>query len=133
MSGAEFFMGLGYESGADPADVLRLAEQACALAGIAASELAVIASLDSKAEDGMVTAIGRHFGCRTQHFSAAILEAETPRLLNPSEAVFRQIGCHGVAEAAALAAAGPNAALVVPKTKGDRATCAIARRGVDGR
>ena len=36
---------------------------------------------------------------------AAALEAETPRLANPSAVVFREVGCHGVAEAAALAAA----------------------------
>ena len=41
--------------------------------------------------------------------------------------MFDAVGAHGVAEAAALAAAGPEATLVVPKTKSDRATCAIAR------
>ena len=62
-------------------------------------------------------------------FDAAALEAETPRLANPSDLVFREVGCHGVAEAAALAAAGADGALVVAKTKSKRATCAIARAG----
>ena len=59
-------------------------------------------------------------------FTAAALEAETPRLKNPSEAVFREVGCHGVAEGAALAAAGADGTLVVAKRKSARVTCAIA-------
>ena len=55
------------------------------------------------------------------------MEAETPRLANPSELVFREVGAHSVAEAAALAAAGPASALIVPKAKSLRATCAIAQ------
>ncbi len=38
-----------------------------------------------------------------------------------------EVGTPGVAEAAALAAAGPDAELIVPKTKSKRATVAIAR------
>ena len=38
-----------------------------------------------------------------------------------------EVGTPGVAEAAALAAAGPDAELIVAKTKSKRATCAIAR------
>ena len=37
-------------------------------------------------------------------FSTARLLEETPRLANPSEIVFRETGCWGVAEGAALAA-----------------------------
>jgi cobalt-precorrin 5A hydrolase/precorrin-3B C17-methyltransferase len=47
--------------------------------------------------------------------------------------VFREVGCHGVAEGAALAAAGTDAALVIEKTRCRRATCAVARaaRAID--
>ena len=54
------------------------------------------------------------------------LAAEEPRLETPSELVRREVGVAGVAESAALAAAGPDGNLVVPKTKSRRATCAIA-------
>jgi cobalamin biosynthesis protein CbiG len=126
---AGFFMGLGYEHGADVGDALALAERCCRQAGLAAADLNSIASIDHKVEDGMIMAIARHFGCGVQFFPATALEVETPRLINPSESVFRAVGCHGVAEAAALAAAGPVASLVIPKTKSGRVTCAIARRG----
>jgi cobalt-precorrin 5A hydrolase/precorrin-3B C17-methyltransferase len=59
-------------------------------------------------------------------FDAATLEAEAPRLANPSEKVFAEVGCHGVAEGAALALAGPEGRLLVPKRKSANATCALA-------
>ncbi len=56
-----------------------------------------------------------------------MLEAQTPRLANPSDIVFAETGCHGVAEGAALALAGPQSTLAVPKQKSKRVTVAIAR------
>src|SRR5262249_22058649 len=66
-------------------------------------------------------------GVTARFFSAERLAQETPRLVNPSDVVLRAIGVPGVAEAAALAAAGPHATLIVPKTKSGRSTVAIAR------
>src|SRR5690606_24456574 len=66
-------------------------------------------------------------GVPARFFDAATLEAETPRLTAPSDIVFRETGCHGVAEGAALAAVGPAGTLVVPKVRGPGVTCAIAR------
>jgi cobalt-precorrin 5A hydrolase/precorrin-3B C17-methyltransferase len=60
-------------------------------------------------------------------FTAAELAAESPRLKNPSDVVAKEVGTPGVAEAAALAAAGTRSELIVEKTKSARATCAIAR------
>src|SRR5207245_3577583 len=60
-------------------------------------------------------------------FPASRLLVETPRLSERSPAAFRATGCWGVAEGAALAAAGPDGVLVVPKRKSRRATCAVAR------
>jgi cobalamin biosynthesis protein CbiG len=127
------YLGIGHESGADPAAALALVQQCCRQAGLDTHAIAAIASLDAKAAQDVVAGIARHFGWAVQYFSAAVLEAETPRLLNPSDAVFDAVGCHGVAEAAALAAAGPDAALILPKTASGGITCAIARRGGDGR
>ena len=50
----------------------------------------------------------RSSGCRRGSFPASRLLAETPRLSERSEAAFRATGCWGVAEGAALAAAGPD-------------------------
>ena len=64
---------------------------------------------------------------RLRFFSASALLDETPRLANPSDSVFRAVGCYGVAEGAALAAVGKDGALVVEKRRSAHATCAIAR------
>ena len=84
-------------------------------------------SLDLKADEDAVLALADHLGVPARFFDAATLEAEAPRLANPSDVVFAEVGCHGVAEGAALAAAGPEAQLVVEKQKSANATVAIAR------
>ena len=128
-----FYIGIGYQRGVPDADILALAMRCCEEAGVSLGEIAAVSSLDRKAADGILAALARHFDCEIRYFSPTELEAETPRLKNPSEIVFREIGCHGVAEAAALAAAGPRSELVVPKTALGGVTCAIARRLDDGR
>ncbi|WP_374653280.1 cobalamin biosynthesis protein [Dongia sp.] len=130
---ARHFLGIGHESRAQFADLLALIELGLAQAGLQAGDIAGIASLAGKEPGGLVAELGRHFAAPVRYFSAAALEVETPRLKNPSEAIFRQMGCHGVAEAAALAAAGPAAHLILPKMAGRGGTCAIARRGPFGR
>jgi cobalt-precorrin 5A hydrolase/precorrin-3B C17-methyltransferase len=69
--------------------------------------------------------LAAELGVPARFFSAAELERETPRLKNPSDIVFKETGCHGVAEGAALAAVGARGALVVSKVRSEHATCAI--------
>jgi cobalt-precorrin 5A hydrolase/precorrin-3B C17-methyltransferase len=59
-------------------------------------------------------------------FDRDALAAQTPRLQNPSEVVQEEIGIPGVAEAAALAAAGDTGVLIHPKAKSGQATMALA-------
>ena len=65
-------------------------------------------SLDLKAAEPAIHALAAQLGVPARFFPASRLEAETPRLANPSAAVFATTGCHGVAEGAALAAVGPD-------------------------
>jgi cobalamin biosynthesis protein CbiG len=126
---ARYVLGVGHDSAATLAALTALVADALAERGLSAADIACVASIEQKAAAGLVAALADELGRPARYFSAAVLEAETPRLLNPSEAVFRQMGCHGVAEAAALAAAGPAATLILPKTGGKGVTCAIARAG----
>ena len=126
------YLGLGHGSGATLSDLREIVRQGLAAASLRPGDIAALASLDAKAGDGLLAELGLHLSLPILYFSAARLEAETPRLKNPSAAVFRQLGCHGVAEAAALAAAGPAAELILPKIAGNRVTCAIARRVAAG-
>ncbi|OAP42724.1 cobalamin biosynthesis protein CobE [Sinorhizobium glycinis] len=123
---AKLVLGLGCERNTEPAEVIALAEQALAGAGAGRRDVAFVASLDARAEEPAIHAAGRHFSVPVRFFDAATLEAEATRLQNPSEIVFTHTGCHGVAEGAALAGAGCDAVLLVPKMRSARATAAVA-------
>lgn len=120
-------LGLGCERGADADEVLALARQALQLAGITAGDIAAVASIDSRVEEPAILAVADEFKAPSAFFSAVRLEDETPRIKNPSAIVFARVGCHGVAESAALAAAGADAELILPKIKSAHATAAVAR------
>ena len=120
-------LGVGCERDADPQVLIYLADQTLEQAGLAPQSVAVVVTLDVKMDEPAVHAVAEHLGVPARFFGAPALEAETPRLATPSDLVFRAVGCHGVAEGAALAAAGPAGALAVPKVRGKQVTCAIAR------
>ncbi len=124
---ATLALGMGCERGCDPAEAIALAERAIAESGYARQSIAAVVSLDLKADEAAIHAVAAHLGVPARVFDAATLERETPRLKNPSEVVFAEVGCHGVAEGAALAAAGALGELVFPKIKSKGATAAIAR------
>ncbi len=120
-------LGLGCERGCSPEELIHLAKRVLVAGGLATEAVACVASLDLKADEPAVSAVADWLGVPLRLFDASTLERETPRLTAPSEVVFRAVGCHGVAEAAALACAGADGTLAMPKTKSARGTCAIAR------
>jgi cobalt-precorrin 5A hydrolase/precorrin-3B C17-methyltransferase len=120
-------LGMGCERHAKPEEAIALAEEALAKGGLARASLAAVCSIDLKADETAIHAVAAHFGVPARFFPAATLEAEAPRLKNPSEIVFAEVGCHGVAEGAALAAVGAEGELVFEKIKSKGATAAIAR------
>ena len=120
-------VGIGCERGAAADEITALARSCLDAAGLAPDAVAGVFSIDLKADEPAVHLLAQSLGVPARFFPAAALEAEAPRLRNPSDLVFREVGCHGVAEGAALAAAGPAGALVVEKTKSARGTCAISR------
>lgn len=119
-------IGVGCERNAKPVELIRLVQGVLDREEIARDSIAGIYSLDLKADEPAMHELAKWFGVPFRVFDAAALEAETPRLANPSETVFAEVGVHGVSEGAALAAAGPDSTLIVPKQKSDRATCAFA-------
>ena len=119
-------IGIGCERNADPGEAIDLVRRALEDAGLAPLSVALVVSIDLKADEPAVLTAAANLGVPARFFTAAALEAETPRLKNPSDAVFREVGCHGVAEGAALSAAGANGTLLVAKRKSARVTCAIA-------
>ncbi len=122
-----FVLGLGCARGCDVSEMWDLVQGALAGANIAPESVACVASLDLKGDEPAMIETARRLGVPYRLFDAAALEVEASRLANPSDVVYAEVGCHGVSEGAALAAAGPDAMLVVEKQKTANATCAIAR------
>ena len=119
-------VGVGCERGCDPGELAALVTETLAENGLAAGAVATLVSIDLKADEAAVHAVAEDLGVSARFFDVATLAAEEPRLATPSDLVRREVGVAGVAESAALAAAGPDGQLIVPKTKSRRATCAMA-------
>lgn len=119
-------LGVGGERGIAADELVTLVDDTLARHRLSRNALAAIASIDLKEDEAAIHALARHLGLPLRVFTAAELNAEASRLETPSALVMQEVGCPGVAEGAALAAAGPEALLIVPKTKSRRATCAVA-------
>ncbi len=117
-------IGVGCERGTTYEEVSKLIEDTLASHGLSEISVSCYASIDLKEDEPAI--YGLEY-TRIRYFSADELKAESHRLKNPSDYVFAEVGTPSVAEAAALAAAGPDSELIVPKTKSKRATVAIAR------
>ena len=120
-------LGIGCERGASSEEISNLVAKTLSTNHLHPAAVAGVWSIDVKMDEPGIAELAQSIDVPLRFFPPETLEAETPRLANPSELVFREVGAHGVAEAAALAAAGPASALIVPKAKSLRATCAIAR------
>ncbi len=119
-------LGLGCARDCDPAEMAALVADVLAEAGVAPEAVQSVNTITLKADEPAIIDLARALDVPLRLFAAAELEALTPRLANPSEVVFAEVGTHGVAEAAALAQAGAEATLLVAKRKTANATCALA-------
>ncbi len=119
-------LGMGCERGCDAGQMIALARAVLEEAGMAPEGLAALCSVDVKMDEAAIHETAAALGVEARFFSAARLEAEAARLENPSPVVFAEVGCHGVAEGAALAGAGSGGRLIVAKRRSARATAALA-------
>lgn len=120
-------IGVGCARGAEPEALWALVQSALDEAGLAPGAVAAVGTVDLKADEPALLALAERLGVPLRLFSADELEAEADRLANPSDVVFAEVGCHGVAEGAALALSGARGALTVEKRKAETVTCALAR------
>jgi cobalt-precorrin 5A hydrolase / cobalt-factor III methyltransferase / precorrin-3B C17-methyltransferase len=119
-------LGVGGERGVAADELIALVNDTLRRHRLSPRAFAAIASIDLKEDEAAIHALAQHLEVPFRVFTAAELNKEAPRLKTPSAVVMAEVGCPGVAEGAALAAAGPDARLIVAKTKSKRATCAVA-------
>jgi cobalt-precorrin 5A hydrolase len=81
--------------------------------------------VDKQSEPGLVEAAGR-LGLDLTYLSRDVLNARADDAQTRSPLAESLFGVPSVAEAAALAGAGPTSVLIVPRIAADGATCAIA-------
>jgi cobalt-precorrin 5A hydrolase len=118
--------GVGCRSGSSAAEVEAAIAAALANAGLTAGALGMIATSYAKAaEPGIVDAASER-GVKFVVVSQAEFEVAGLRAVTRSERVLALTGVPSVSEAAALAAAGPDARLIAPRVAVGPATCALA-------
>ncbi|MBL8906549.1 MAG: precorrin-3B C(17)-methyltransferase [Rhizobiales bacterium] len=122
---ATLAVGVGCERGTSLREVADLVAQTLRGSNLSPAAIACYASIELKEDEPAIASLGDRDHVR--FFTAEELAEQSARIANPSALVERETGTPSVAEAAALAAAGADAELIVPKTKSRRATCAIAR------
>jgi cobalamin biosynthesis protein CbiG len=121
--------GIGCRRGAAAADIEAAIRAALARAGISAAELKSIATSTAKdAETGIATAASK-FGVAITLVPDAELKAAATRVTTRSDRVLALTGVPSLAEAAALAAAGPASRLIASRLVVGAATCALASSG----
>ena len=118
--------GVGCRRGAPAPDIETAIRMALQSAGIAADALDAIATAQAKGAEAGIAVAAEKLGVRVVLVPEAELKTASARTTTRSERVLALIGVPSVAEAAALAAAGPSARLVSPRLVIGAVTCALA-------
>jgi cobalt-precorrin 5A hydrolase len=118
--------GIGCRKGASPAEIEAAIAAALKQAGFAPDRLGAIATPADKGEESGIAAVALLHGLPVLFVAQPDLEAAAVRCETRSERALALKGVPSVAEAAALAAGGPDAKLVLPRIAVGPATCALA-------
>ena len=118
--------GVGCRRGASAEEISAAIASALAQAGLAGSALDMIAAPTSKGEEQGIVAAASAIGVRLMLVSQNEMMEAGARAQTRSERVIALKGVPSVAEAAALAAAGPSARLLARRIAIGPATCALA-------
>jgi cobalt-precorrin 5A hydrolase len=118
--------GIGCRRGASAPDIEAAIRAALARANITADALDVIATSEAKSAEAGIRTAAEKLGVCVLIVPASDLTRAGDRIETHSEQVLALTGVGSVAEAAALAAAGPAAKLISPRLVMGSATCALA-------
>jgi cobalt-precorrin 5A hydrolase len=118
--------GVGCRAGASVREVETVIAAALDRAGLDASALGMIATSPAKGTEPGIAGAASGRGVKLVVVAQAAFQAAGSRAVTRSERVLQLTGVPSVSEAAALAAGGPDARLVVPRVALGPATCALA-------
>jgi cobalt-precorrin 5A hydrolase len=121
--------GVGCRRGTAAPDIEAAIREALARAGVTSDALDCIATTAAKNGEAGIVAAAAKLGVAVVLVPEAELLAASGRTVTRSERVRALTGVPSVAEAAALAAAGPSARLISPRLVRGAATCALATSG----
>jgi cobalt-precorrin 5A hydrolase len=124
--------GVGCKRGASAPDIEAAIRAALARANIAADALDVIATIEAKNAEAGIHAAAKTLGVSVVIVAEPELAAAGARVATRSNRALAFAGVGSVAEAAALAAAGPSAKLIAPRLVTGAATCALAASPAPG-
>ncbi len=117
-------LGVGCSRNCPPQELADLVMEMLTEAALAPGAIHSINTIDLKADEPAILDLAKTLGVPLRLFTAAELEAQTPRVETPSDVVFAEVGTHSVADAGALSQSG-DSVLAYPKQKTANATCAI--------
>ena len=118
-------IGVGCRKSCPSKAIVAIVRRALADCSDVAGERRLFSLADKSGEPGL-TAAAEVLGFNLVFLPRDALAAETPHLLTHSAAAQQRFGLASIAEAAALAGAGPGARLLGPRLVANGATCAVA-------
>jgi cobalt-precorrin 5A hydrolase len=119
--------GIGCRQGVSAAEIQSAIEAAFAGDAFIGRRPDLLAAPAAKEKEQGIHAAAAALGLRLMWISQTALEAASPRTRTHSARSMAAMNVHSVAEAAALAAAGPNARLLVERLALGPVTCALAQ------
>jgi cobalt-precorrin 5A hydrolase len=119
--------GVGFRTGVTPDEIVDLVERAMSEAAVAQETLTRLATAAARADEAGFRTAAQRLGLPVAAVDCAAMARSADKVVTVSSRVMAAYGVGSVAEAAALACAGPDARLLVPRIASARATCAIAR------
>jgi cobalt-precorrin 5A hydrolase len=122
-------VGLGLRPGTGTADIRACLDLALARIEAGTAEIGCIATVAARAAEPGLMALAADLGAPVIAIPDEALRGEDAGCATRSTRVVSLYGVGSVAEAAALAAAGPGASLILPRIALGRVTCALARGG----
>ncbi|WP_238255381.1 cobalamin biosynthesis protein [Methylorubrum podarium] len=118
--------GIGFRRVTTGAEIVALLRRALSEAGLAPERLSALATAADRAGEPAIHEAAAAFGLVPTGVDAAALTAADARVETRSSRIEASRGVGSVAEAAALACAGPEARLLLPRIASAGATCALA-------